>query len=140
MEALESITQKDDFGCGIACVAFICNVSYDHAKNRYFKFPEDAESIGFYCRDLVYSLSKAEKNYKYKYHKRKMQWKEGMIIYIKRSKKHPAGHYLVRTKNGWMDPWINFDRLNEKTNNVKNARSGFRQRLPGTPQYVIYPV
>jgi len=33
-----------------------------------------------------------------------------------------------------MDPWINF----QKDKNLKNAKAGFRKKLPGRPIYGIF--
>ena len=56
------------------------------------------------------------------------------IVYVKKSKKYPAGHYLCRLGYigyKWMDPWINFP--------DRDIQAGFRRRLPGKPVYVIFP-
>ena len=53
------------------------------------------------------------------------------IVYVKKSKKYPAGHYLCRLGHKWMDPWINFP--------DRDIQAGFRRRLPGKPVYVIFP-
>ena len=133
----KSVTQEDSLGCGIACVAFVCNVSYKTAKKKYFKNLGDADKTGYFCKDIVKALSNADKMYNYKYIKRKIRLKTNTIVFLKRSKRYPAGHYLVRTINRWMDPWINF---NIDKPNVKEANSGFRSRLPGKPIYVVFPL
>ncbi len=133
---IKSITQKDNYGCGITCVAFVCKVSYGYAKKNYFNKPHNATTLGYLCKDIVKALSKAKRDYYYKYVKREIRFKENTIVFIKRSEKYPAGHYLVRTKNGWMDPWINFNKLKP---DIKKAKSGFRKRLPGRAVYAIMP-
>jgi len=55
----------------------------------------------------------------------------GAIVFVERSKKYPAGHYLIKTKKGWMNPWINFP-------NISSAKSGFQKVLPGKAQWIIY--
>ena len=72
-----------------------------------------------------------------KYNKklRKTIYKDGTIVLIRRSKKYIAGHYLIRYKGLWMDPWINLT----VDNNILQAESGFRRRLPGSPSYAIFP-
>ena len=132
----KSITQEDSFGCGVACVAWITNKSYKRAKKEYFKDANSASIFGYLCRDLVAALAKAKKQYSYKYVKGRLRFRDGYIIFIKRSKRYPAGHYFVKTGKGWMDPWINFDYRNAEVN---RANSGFRKRLPGKPIYVISP-
>jgi len=133
----KSVTQEDLLGCGIACVAFICNVSYRTAKKQYFRNLGDANKTGYLCKDLVKALSKADKQYSYKHLKKKIRFKTNTIVFLGRSKKYPVGHYLVRTNVGWMDPWIDFD-VDEA--DIKKANSGFRIRLPEKPIYVIFPL
>ena len=132
----KSITQEDPFGCGIACVAWITNKSYKGAKKKYFKDKYSAHIFGYLCKDLVAALAKSKKRYSYKYIKGEIRFHCGSIVFIKRSKRYPAGHYLVKTRKGWVDPWINF---NYRNANLKMANSGFRKRLPGKPIYVILP-
>ncbi len=129
------ITQEDSYGCGIACVAFICGVSYKAAKHNYFE-GKKAGTRGYLCKDLVYALSITKKKYKYSYIKRRTSFKENTIVFIKRSKRYPIGHYLVRVKNSWMDPWLNFDATKPE---IKKAKSGFRKKLPDRAIYKISP-
>ncbi len=133
---MKPITQEDKLGCGIACVAFVSKLSYNYAKKNYFSKPHQASTLGYLCKDLVKALSKAGKDYQYNYLKSRVMYKENSIIFIKRSKKYPVGHYLVKTKNGWMDSWINFNKLNK---NLSEAKSGFKKRLPGKAIYIIFP-
>ncbi len=130
------IKQEDPLGCGVACVAFVTGVSYKTAKSKYFKTVNSAKTTGYICKDLVKALSLSGKKYSYNYIKYKRRFQNNTIAFIKRSKRYPAGHYLAKSKFGWMDPWINF---NIKDPNPKLAISGFRKRLPGRPIYVIFP-
>ena len=57
--------------------------------------------------------------------------RNGTIVFIERSKKYPAGHYLVKTEKGWMNSWINFP-------NISPTKSGFQKVLPGKAQWIIY--
>ncbi|MEM0476561.1 MAG: hypothetical protein QW367_02905 [Candidatus Aenigmatarchaeota archaeon] len=86
---------------------------------------------------MVNFLKRFFPNVHYKYLKPKWRrkiYQEGTIVFIKRNKKYPYGHYLVRYKNLWMDPWINL--LKEKR--MEKAKAGFRKRLPGKPIYAIF--
>ncbi|MBI5391734.1 hypothetical protein HZB00_01905 [Candidatus Woesearchaeota archaeon] len=65
-----------------------------------------------------------------------MRFTENTIVFIRRSKDYPAGHYLAKTKTGWMDPWINFDL---SSLNLNYAQSGFRKRLPEKAIYAVFP-
>jgi hypothetical protein len=132
----QALSQQHDLGCGLACVAFIADAPY--GKVAEILGGEKADTNGFTCKELVTALSKLGLEYNYKYIKpylRQSIYKDGTIVFIKRSSKYPYGHYLTRFQGKWMDSWVNlpFDK------NIKNAKSGFRKRLPGKPIYMVYP-
>lgn len=133
MNHKRSVTQEEPLGCGIACVAYICEISYKTAKKKYFKNNNRAITLGYFCKDLVTALSKAGKSYSFMRVKKKPTFKNGTIVFISRSKRYPMGHYLVKTDYGWMNPWINFP-------DIKPARSCFSKKLPGKPVYMIFPM
>lgn len=130
------ITQEHLMGCGIACVAFVCGVSYAVARRRYFRGLGDADRRGYLCRHIVTALSAAGRRYNYRYLKQRMRYPPGTTVFIRRSKRYPVGHYLVKTERGWMDPWLNFD---SAACAIRKARSGFRRRLPGKAIYALCP-
>lgn len=132
----KSITQIHALGCGIACIAFILNKSYKVLINSSTGIR--AEKRGFYAKELVALLKKYDQNYKFKYIKNRFKniyYKDKVIVYLKKSRSYPKGHYLVRFKKLWMDPWINFI----ISKDIKKAKSGFRKKLPGKPIYAIIP-
>jgi hypothetical protein len=131
------VTQEHDYGCGVACVAFVTGVPYQQVVNLLNR--NKTTSQGFLCKDLVVVLDNLGYPYNFKYLKPRLRikiYREGTIIFIKRSKQYPAGHYLVRYEDQWMDPWINLP----FSKNIELARSGFRKRLPGKPIYAILPL
>lgn len=133
----KSITQEFDYGCGIACFAFALNISYKQAENILGK--KQSKSERFYVKDFTEALKKEGKAYQSKYvksHIRRLIYKEGAIVLIRRSKTYKAGHYLIRHDSHWMDPWINLA-LNS---DINQAKSGYRKRLPGSPMYVLLPL
>lgn len=131
----QSITQEFEYGCGIACFAFLLGVSYKQAAKMLGEV--QSKSDRFWVKDLCSALNAQGLNYKRNYvkqHIKPILLKDGTIVLIGRSKTHPTGHYLVRHNNLWMDPWINLPRSKD----ILKAKSGFRKRLPGIPKYVIY--
>jgi len=129
------VVQKDAMGCGLACIAFVVGKSYEQIVGIAGR--EKAKNRGFYCRELVAILDRSGYFYQYRYLKprlRKIIYRDDVIVFIKRSKKYPFGHYLVRYQNLWMDPWINFP----KEKDVKKAKAGFRKRLPGKAIYALF--
>lgn len=132
---MKGVEQEDDFGCGVACVAAATDTSYQESLTLFQDGKRKARETGFYCREIVDALTHAGLDYEYKYIgniQREEQFKPGNIVFIRRSNKYPAGHYLYRWNNEWMDPWVNFPN--------EDRKAGFRERLSGKPIYVIYPV
>ncbi len=129
-----SVTQKHDMGCGAACLAFVANKSYLEVTTRLGI--EKASTLGFKLKELSLLLEQFEVSTRWKHikpHTRQLIYEEGTIVFIKRNKLYPYGHYLTRYQQQWMDPWINM----REDSNIRNAVSGFRKRLPGKPQYAI---
>src|SRR5260221_914442 len=103
------ITQLHNYGCGAACVAFISGVNYLKVVSLLSELIVLVK--GYHCRELVIALERLGLTYSLNHinsKKRKLVYQEGVIVFIRRSKKYPAGHYLVRHNNLWMDPWVNF--------------------------------
>ncbi len=136
MPMISSITQRQEYGCGVACFAFVTNLSYD--KIADWLGQKQASSSRFYVKDFREALIRFGLSYSSKHiksHNRDLIYKEGAIVLIRRSRLYPAGHYLVRYQGKWMDPWINLP----KEKSITKAQSGFRKRLPGAAMYVLYP-
>ena len=130
-----SITQEFDYGCGIACFAFACEMTYEQAAKHLGDL--QANSTRFWVKDFAAALNNFGKSYVPKHIKPPLMrkiYKEGTIVLVRRSKQYPTGHYLIRHSEHWMDPWINLPF--EK--GINKAKSGFRKRLPGKPMYVLF--
>jgi hypothetical protein len=130
----KAISQEEDLGCGVACIASLLNINYKKAikifGKRYNKFK------GTYCNDIKHILNKKGLNYQYgKATPKTKKYLEvsGTIVFIKRSKEYPVGHFLLKTQKGFMDPWINYPSINP-------AKAGFQRKLPGKPQWIICEV
>jgi hypothetical protein len=131
-----SITQEFEYGCGIACFAFVAKMSYLEAAQWLGK--PQASSERFWCRDIVTALNRYGLNYRHVYLKRgrHITMKDETIVLLARSKTYPVGHYLVRHDDLWMDPWINLP----KNKDISRAISGYRRSLPGRPIYANKPM
>jgi len=131
---MNTITQEGPSGCGVACTAQVLGVSYKKTL-RLFKDGENKHTFsGFYCKEIVKVLTRRGYESWFEYIKKsklKSIYKDSTIVFIKRSKKYPQGHYLVRVGKYWMDPWFNMP-------DITPAKSGFRKRLPGKPIYAIF--
>lgn len=132
---MKLITQEAPMGCAIACSASLAGLSYKQMR-EYFDNGKTKESIsGFYNRDIINALNKLKirtqafsiKNW------RNRIMKPGIVVFISRSKAYPLGHYLLKTKNGWMNSWINYPHINP-------AKAGFQKKLPGKMRWIIVRV
>ena len=133
---MKAVAQENNFGCSVACVAAILNTSYQQTLKLFAYGKRRTESTGFYCKDIIEVLQKSNRFYEYRYISRGVRKKiyySGTIVFVARSKQYPSGHFLVRTEDKWMDPWINF----QTNRDVFAAKAGFRKRLPGRPIYAI---
>jgi len=129
---MELVAQEHTMGCGIACVASAAGVSYEEALSK----TESALILkrGCYLRELKEALKKLGHNYNYKKYSEKdydLLKNPGTIVFIRRSTNYPNGHYLLKTKKGWMDPWINCPE-------IAPAKAGYCKELPGEPQWILF--
>ena len=131
---MKPITQKHSMGCAVACTAFVAGLKYSEALSL-FKNKDNAWLNGYYCNDIIAALAKIDITASFFYikpHKRKLIYRPHSIVFIKRSKRYPFGHFLVRTHNKqWMNPWINLPIITP-------AKASFQKRLPGKPIYAIH--
>jgi hypothetical protein len=129
----KSITQEHMAGCGAACAAFVEEVSYVKILKRFKKGKENASFRGFYAYHIIQALTdpKGYMHCKVLAHNKQDIHEDGTIVYIAKNKDFPIGHWLVRYKDTWMNPWINYP-------SIKNVKSGFQDELPGKPMYAIF--
>lgn len=135
--------QKDINGCGIACLANLLDKSYDWVKKDFeSKFYTIEKGVKIF--DMVKYLKIHNFDYSSKFFNQNKKYKltiketdklskiEGSITLIVKNNKYPVGHYLLRIKNGWIDPWYDFP-------SIDKVRAGIRKELPNNPWYVLYP-
>lgn len=131
----KSITQEAPYGCGIACFAFVANITYKDAA--YLLGKEQSNSDRFIIKHFRQELNRYGLSYISKHVKRNqsVEYEKGMIVLLRRSERFPVGHYLAYNEGKWMDPYINL----EDDYNFQNPKSGFRDILPGQIMYVLVP-
>lgn len=108
---MKPIRQENLLGCAIACVVFVLKVNYQDVLDLFDYGEKKANSIGFFCIEIIMALEKVSLRYEYNYIKYRTRWKiykPNIIVFLKKSKNYPLGHYLCRANGNWMDPWINF--------------------------------
>lgn len=135
MSMKQSITQELDYGCGVACFAFVCGMSFQDAVAYLGR--DYSVKRGWRPSDLIIALNRYGLTYKNNYvrKQRHIDFSNGTIVLIERSVTYPVGHYLVLHDGEWMDPWINMP----ENNKLDDAESGFRAILPGKAMYALIP-
>lgn len=129
------IAQEHGAGCAVACVAFVLGISYKKTLTLFTNGNSRAIVRGFYGPEIITALAKGGKKYVGKHingTNKKEIFRESSIVFVRRSKLLPHGHYLCRTNKLWMNSWFN-------SPSIKNVTARFQKRLPGKPTYVILP-
>lgn len=127
------VAQEDEMGCAIACVANLLNISYQDAKQLFN--PKFAKHRGYYCKSIVNALKKAGVQSHYKKYSDSEEINFGDIIFVGRCVDLPYGHWLLRLKEGWVDPWINL----QVEKDINKAKAGIRDSLIGVPEWLVRP-
>jgi hypothetical protein len=118
------VKQEDPMGCGIACVAFVLGISYKEAT-KLFALPEKRKALGYRSSDLREALKRGSYDSFSRYVGRldDTRVEIGDIVYVKKCKMFPSGHYLVKINGGYMDPFIN---MGEVVGDYTRAKAGKR--------------
>ncbi len=129
---MKPILQEASMGCAIACCASLTNLTYKQMRAHFDNGDVKEKNSGFYNRDIINALNRVgvrARGYNVnRWGNKKI--KIGAIVFIECSEKYPEGHYLLKTENGWMNPWINYPYINP-------AKAGFQKRLPGKAKWII---
>jgi hypothetical protein len=125
------VTQEDKWGCGVACLASLLGISYQDAK----QLAEAAKERGVNARPSGLELHDLARALRGEGIKVVADWApaaipNGSIAFVAGGRRYgEAGHYILRTPRGWMDPWYNLRK-------VKNAE--YREEIPkGTALRVV---
>ena len=132
------VTQEDSLGCGVACIAYILGITYKKALTL-FETPSKAQNKGYTVKELANVLNKVSNTiYKTKYVGRSenLTILSETIIYCKKCPEFQFGHYLVKTSDGYMDPFIN---LKDASGDVTLAKSGFRKSIAEKVVLIVFP-
>ena len=135
------VRQEDDFGCGFACTAYLCDMQYQDVK-KFTNNPENAEIGGYRCKPLcdilnrIYKEKKSDKVWKTKYvgKTKNPEIPNNSIIYINKNDKYKYGHYIVKTEYGYMNPFVNLDKVDGDS---RLSKSGFENDICGVPSLII---
>jgi hypothetical protein len=132
---MKLVAQEDEFGCGVASVASLLNLSYQDALKLFN--PEFAGIRGYFCVDLVEALYQYGHCYCWggiealgSEKLQKLASIPGNIVFVDNSGGYPFGHYTTNTPNGWMNSWANFPQA--------PPTASFERDLSGNLIYVVY--
>jgi hypothetical protein len=118
------VKQEDPMGCGIACVAFVLGISYKEAT-KLLTLPEKRKTLGI--AQVIYEKLSRGGSYdsfsRYVGRLDDTRVEIGDIVYVKKCKMFPSGHYLVKINGGYMDPFIN---MGEVVGDYTRAKAGKR--------------
>ena len=99
-----------------------------------FAEPSHAWRRGYYCAEVVEALAMSGRRYDFFLYDPVLHSPilkvEGTIVFVGPCESYPAGHYLVRARQGWMNPWINFPWM-------LRVAEGFESELVAEPSYVL---
>lgn len=128
MSRFQPVAQKDEWGCGIACVASLLSISYEEAY--WCLRNQKGESISGGNPGLeLHHIALALQAYGFKV---VADWEEApeypvrTILFVEGPEPYDGGHYILRVTKGWMDPWRNINRPSEKRKAgvIKNYPAG----------------
>ncbi len=129
---MKLVTQEGPMGCGVACAASLVGITYKEMLKHFEGGRTKDKTTGFYTKDFALALEKF--GYKVKGYSAK-RWgdrriKAGTIVFVRRGKIYRAGHFLLKTNKGWMDPW-------KIGKTIKEAKAGWRKRIPDKKNWII---
>jgi hypothetical protein len=136
--SLLPVSQEHLLGCGVACVASRCGITYKDALSL-FSHPEHAWTRGYYCEEMVEALKSAGFFYSFARFDptdagnkiARLLKIPGTIAFQERCEEYPHGHFFVRTSSGWMNPWSNFPWMDE-------IKSEIQPEIAGNISFVIF--
>ncbi len=137
----KSVRQEDDYGCGFACIAYLCDIKYQDVK-KYTDNPNKAKTGGYRCKSLadalnkIFKENKIDKIWKTKYVGKTKNPKipNGSIVYISKNDKYKYGHYIVKTEHGYMNPFVNVDIVQGDSG---KSKSEYEKEICGTASLII---
>ena len=128
------VPQENPMGCAVACVASQCRIKY-HEALQLFDRPDFSWTRGFYASEVVTALAEFNLDYdfeKFENKKHESQLNQpGTFIFTEANSRYPSGHYFLRLKTGWMNPWANFPHM-------KPVKSALEKEIQGRILYVIF--
>lgn len=132
MSRFDLVTQSEEWGCGVACVASFLGISYGEARDLLRKHKGgktvNATPKGLELHHIAFALQ--ERGYKVIADwQESSRFCEGTIVCISGNKPYDGHHYMLKTKKGWMDPWHNIGK--------KPRKADFRPSYPEDTEFLV---
>ena len=132
MRQFDPIEQREEWGCGVACVASFLGTSYDDARELLRKH-KDGKTVNAHPKGLELhniALALQERGYRFiaDWHESN-RFPNGTIVCISGKKPYDGHHYMLKTQRGWMDPWHNMG--------SKPRRADFRKNYPDGTEFLV---
>jgi hypothetical protein len=131
MSRFDPVTQKEEWGCGVACVASLLDVSYEEAKALLKD--EKGKSVnkgtpGLELHHIAIALQKRDVKVIADWEDRS-DFPNGTIVCIADDALYEGEHYMLKTPKGWMDPWSNMGEM--------PRRAEFRNDYPDGTWFLV---
>lgn len=132
MIRFDLVSQSEEWGCGVACVASFLGTSYGEARDLLRKHKGgktvNADPKGLELHHIALALQ--ERGYRVIADWRDSEgFCEGTIVCIAGDKPYDGHHYMIKTQSGWMDPWLNMG--------MKPRKAGFRSSYPDGTEFLV---
>jgi hypothetical protein len=134
MERYGLVPQKDEWGCGAACVASLLGISYAKAKGQLERIKEkplDERPYGLELHQIALCLAENGLRYIADWEEPK-NYMTGTIVCIGGSSPYDGDHYLLMTPHGWMDPYSNMSSPGDDC-----RESTYRDAFPNGTEFLV---
>jgi len=132
------VAQLDEWGCGIACIASLLDISYEDAYWLARREKGDSIAGGSPGTELHHIAMILQEMGIHVF----ADWQEaddfpaGTILFVEGPEPYDGGHYILRTHKGWMDPWANIRNADEarKAKIIKGYPAGTKFSVALVPK------
>lgn len=130
MKPYDLVNQEDEWGCGTACIASLLGIQYQKAKQLVEKVKGRSVNAGQPGLELHHiAIALQKKHVKVIADWAPTEIPDGTIVCISGKPPYADDHYILKTPNGWMDPWYNLDK------NKMEAR--YRETYPRGTYFLV---
>lgn len=130
MKPYDLVTQEDEWGCGAACIASLLAIPYQMAKQLVEEVKGRSVNAGIPGLELHHiAIALQKKRVKVIADWDPSEIPDGTIVCISGEPPYHGDHYILKTPNGWMDPWYNLDE--------KKREARYRKTYPRGTSFLV---